>query len=184
MPRPDRDISRLGGSARFVIATKTAIARGALMLARSGYERDEQTPRASQWRARNPSRRYRRRSHLAPARSLRARRSEPKHSLACGASWALPRTMPVDGERHRLARIGHRRLDRESGAHPCRAGAAGESHAMSDPSREQRGVNFTAGAIRQLLQRVARLENELRDLRRNSGDVDRRQVSIREEPQV
>lgn len=49
-----------------------------------------------------------------------------------------------------------------------------------DDSREQRGVNFTAGAIRQLQRRLDRLEAEVRELRRNTN-VDRRQVVIREE---
>jgi hypothetical protein len=36
---------------------------------------------------------------------------------------------------------------------------------MNENSREQRGVNFTAGAIRQLERRLARLETEVRALR-------------------
>jgi len=48
---------------------------------------------------------------------------------------------------------------------------------MNDGSIEQRGVNFTAGAIRKLQRRVARLETEVRALRDNA---DRLQVVIRE----
>ena len=46
---------------------------------------------------------------------------------------------------------------------------------MTD-NREQRGVNFTAGAIRQLERRLARLEAEVRAL-----NVDRHTAVVREE---
>ncbi len=47
---------------------------------------------------------------------------------------------------------------------------------MNENGREQRGVNFTAGAIRQLERRLARLEAEVRAL-----TVDRRDAVIRKE---
>lgn len=51
-----------------------------------------------------------------------------------------------------------------------------------DSSREQRGVNFTAGALRQVLRRLDRLEAEVRDLRRKTySNVDRHSAVTREE---
>ena len=50
---------------------------------------------------------------------------------------------------------------------------------MNENGREQRGVNFTAGAIRQLERRVARLEADVRAL-----TVDRRDAVVRKEMRV
>jgi hypothetical protein len=47
---------------------------------------------------------------------------------------------------------------------------------MNEDSREQRGVNFTAGAIRQLERRLTRLEAEVRAL-----STDRRNAVVRKE---
>jgi len=47
---------------------------------------------------------------------------------------------------------------------------------MNETGREQRGVNFTAGALRQLERRIARLEAEVRAL-----TVDRPSAVVRKE---